>query len=363
VKPAGVREIVGVPTLPPACVIKLGTQARGWVGRAHRSMVPPPVRVLEGLFGLLDYGALVALDTLGLPAALDRRMTVQELGTALQVPVDGLERLVRYSATRGWLKFDRRGRVAPNSTTKFLRTAHPGGWSAWVPFLAGDEIVASVTSLGEAIRTDGDAFQLANGATFFEWMADNPARHRAFDEAMAAGGQMHGLTLARSLDWTTSRRVCDVGGGDGALLRTLLDKHPHLSGVVLDLPEVTARSKPAERLESLAGDAFQHLPADCDTYLFVNVLHDWDDDDAVRLLERAASDGPAGARIVVVEGHRSSRPGDDIAARTDLLMLALAPGGRERTGQQFEMLGRRAGLRLDKTVSLASTDYAHVFTH
>jgi len=325
-------------------------------------MVPPPVRVLEGLFGLLDHGALVALDELGLPSVLDRKMTVAELATALQVPVDGLERLVRYSATRGWLKVDRRGRVAPNSTTRFLRAAHPGGWSAWVPFLAGDDVVASVTSLGDAIRTGGDAFQLANGATFFDWMAAHPARSRAFDAAMAAGGQMHGLTLSTALDWSTSCRVCDVGGGDGALLRTLLDRQPHLSGVLLDLPGVIARAKPTERLEVVAGDAFQQVPADCDTYLFVNVLHDWDDDDAVRLLARAAADGPAGARIVVVEGHRTLRPADDIAARTDLLMLALAPGGRERTEQQFERLGQRAGLRSQQTIALASTDFAHVFT-
>ncbi len=325
-------------------------------------MVPPPVRVLEGLFGLLDYGALVALDELGLPSALNRKMTVQDLATVLQVPVDGVERLVRYSATRGWLKLDRRGRVTPNSTTEFLRATHPGGWSAWVPFLAGEDVVASVTSLGEAIRTGNDAFHLANGATFFDWMAAHPTRHQAFDAAMAAGGQMHGVTLSTALDWSASRRVCDIGGGDGALLRTLLNKQAHLSGVVVDLPEVTSRTMPAERLEIVGGDAFQQVPANCDTYLFVNVLHDWGDDDAVRLLSRAAADGPTDTRIVVVEGHRTRRPADDISARTDLLMLALAPGGRERTERQFEELGRRAGLRLDKTVPLASTDYAHIFT-
>jgi len=330
-KAAGVREIMGVPALPPAAVIGLGTKARGWVGRMHRSMVPPPVRVLEGLFGVLDHGALVALSELGVPDALVRRMTLAELAETLAVPAEGLDRLVRYAAMRGWLKLDRRGRVSPNSTTAFLRSDHPGGWSAWVPFLAGRDVVAAVGALGDAIRSDGDAFEIANGNTFFDWMTANPGRHQAFDSAMAAGGQMHGLTLSAALDWSNSKRVCDIGGGDGALLRTLLDKQPHLRCVLLDLPEVTARATATEHLEVVGGDAFQQVPSECDTYLFVNVLHDWDDDDCVRLLSRAGTDGPNDVRIVVVEGHRSGRPTDDIAARTDLLMLALAPGGRERT--------------------------------
>ena len=58
---------------------------------------------------------------------------------------------------------------------------------------------------------------------------------------------MHGLALAGALDWSDSRRVCDVGGGDGALLRMLIAEHPHLQGVVIDLRAVLADSIPHAR--------------------------------------------------------------------------------------------------------------------
>ncbi len=44
----------------------------------------------------------------------------------------------------------------------------------------------------------------------------HPAREAASDAAMAAGGRMHGLALARAIDWSEHRLVCDVGGGDGS---------------------------------------------------------------------------------------------------------------------------------------------------
>jgi hypothetical protein len=179
---------------------------------------------------------------------------------------------------------------------------------------------------------------------------------------MSAGGRLHGLALAAALDWSGARKVCDVGGGTGALLRTLLASQPHLTGVLVDLPEVTSRAQPSDRLDIEAGDAFEKVPSDCDTYLFVNVIHDWDDDDAVRLLTRVVTDGPPQARIVILEGHRTKQAVDDLATRTDLLMLALAPGGRERTVAEFARLGERAGLRLKKTIPLASADFAHIFT-
>ncbi len=356
------HEVVGMPALPPAGLAAWGMRTRARLGRIHRSMVPPPLRLLEGLLGVLDTGAVVALHELRVADALDGWCTVDHLARRLDVEPEPLERLLRYCAARGWLRIDRRGRVGPNAVTRFLRVDHPGGWSKWVDLVGGADVLGAVGALGAAVRSGDEAFAVANGAGFFDWMSGHPERGRAFDGAMAAGGRLHALALDAALDWSGAQRVCDVGGGDGSLLRALLAAHDHLAGVLVDLPAVTDRAEPADRLEIRPGDAFERVPADCDTYLLVNVVHDWSDADAVRLLGRIVSDGPPGARIVVVEAHCSARPADDLAARTDLLMLALAPGGRERTAGELAALGRRAGLRGERVVPLASADFAHVFT-
>jgi SAM-dependent methyltransferase len=358
--PARPQDVIGVPVLPPGRVTVAGNRARELVGRVHRAMAPPPVQVMEGLFGMLDHRVLVALCEAGVPDALSGRRTIPDLAAEVGADEVLLERLLRFAATRGWVRIDRRGRVRPTRTTAFLRTDHPGGWRAWVDFAGGDEVVAGV---GRLSLRDGrrHSFLEANDAPFFEWMAEHPDRWETFDRAMAAGGRMHALGLASVLDWSPGERVCDVGGGTGALLATLLDLVPGLEGTVLDLPDVVARSVEHPRLTATGGDAFAEVPAGFDTYLLVNVLHDWDDDDAARILRRIAEAASPGSRVVVVDSDRTTVPRADLAVSADVLMAALTDGGKERDTEEFADLGRRAGLALSASHHLPSADRAHVF--
>jgi hypothetical protein len=352
------RDVVGVPRLPPGPVSALVSTLRDRVRRLHGAMAPPPVRILEGLFGMLDHRVLVSLCVSGVPDALDGPTTVADLAARIDADPHRLERLLRFAATRGWVAIDRSATVRPTRVTAFLRTDHPGGWRAWVEFAGGEEVVAGVAALTVDAATR-DAFAAANGRPFFAWMAAHPDRGATFDRAMAAGGRLHGLALAAAVDWSGSTRVCDVGGGTGALLDTLVDLVPHLSGTLLDLPDVVARATGHPRVRVVAGDAFVSVPADADTYLLVNVLHDWNDEDAGRILDRVAAAMPAGARILVVDNDRPVVPRDDVALGADVLMAALTDGGHERDPAGFAALAANHGLQLTRSTRLASGDFAH----
>jgi hypothetical protein len=350
--------VLGVPLLPPGRVTAGGNRLRALLGRVHGSMAPPPVRILEGLFGMLDHRVLVALCEAGVPDALVDTTTVADLAERIEVDPAMLDRLLRFAATRGWVRIDRRGRVKPTGVTEFLRTDHPGGWRAWVDFAGGNEVVAAVGALSLRHTFDG-GFAGVNGSPFFEWMAEHPDRWAIFDRAMAAGGRMHALTLASALDWPDGS-VCDVGGGTGDLLATLLDLEPGLRGTVFDLADVVERAVEHPRLEAMGGDAFEHVPAGHDHYLLVNVLHDWSDADAARILANVREAALPAARVVIVDSERSTVPKPDVAVSADVLMAALTEGGKERDTTEFAALGRSAGLRHDKAVRLASGDVAHV---
>ena len=358
--PATAADVLGVPLLPPGPLTALGNRIRGVLGRLHGAMAPPSARILEGLFGMLEHRVLVALCQAGVPEALTGPMAVPPLARRLGADPVRLERLLRHAATNGWVRLDRHGRVRPTRLTAFLRSDHPGGWRAWVEFAGGQEIVAAVGALSvDAEPTD--TFAAVNGAPFFDWMAQHPDRWSTFDRAMGAGGRMHALTLAAALDWSEDRRVCDVGGGTGELLSTLLDLVPSLEGTLLDLPEVVARAVPHPRLQTRGGDAFAHVPGGFDTYLLVNVLHDWDDAHTVRILTRVARATGSSGRVVVVESGYTAVPRDTLAVSADLLMATLTSGGRERGTEEFIELGHAAGLRHERVVRLASGDLAHVF--
>jgi hypothetical protein len=353
-------DILGVPVLPPGRATMATNRIRSLVGRIHAAMGPPPVQILEGLFGLLDHRVLVVLCRLGVPDALTSPIPPDELARALGADPVRLTRLLRYASTRGWVRIDRRGRVRPTRVTAFLRSDHPGGWSAWVEFAGGDEIGAAVG----ALTTDPsvtDAFAEVNGRPFFEWMVHHPERWATFDRAMAAGGRMHALALAAAVDWDHTRQVCDVGGGTGDLLAALLELVPSISGTAFDLPDVIGRALEHDRLTAVGGDALVEVPAGFDTYLLVNVLHDWDDDDARRILERVGGAMSDRSRLIVVDNDHQTVPRDRLPVCTDVLMAALTNGGRERNAGTFAALGHDCGLHLTRTTRLATADLAHEF--
>ena len=89
------------------------------------------------------------------------------------------------------------------------------------------------------------------------------------------------------------------------MLAPLLRRHPHVRGILVDLPGTVARASEiltgagvADRV-TLAGQSFfDPLPAGADLYLLKSVLNDWPDEATVAILRRCAqaagSTGPSG---------------------------------------------------------------------
>src|SRR5207245_4089161 len=95
-------------------------------------------------------------------------------------------------------------------------------------------------------------------------------------------------------------------------------------------------------------------PAGYDRHLSTAVLHDWSDDDCVRILSNCAAALGSGGRIVVVDSALQPGRRNAFAQATDALMLAFTPGGRERTPEEFGALWNRAGFRCVDQVTLPS---------
>jgi hypothetical protein len=131
---------------------------------------------------------------------------------------------------------------------------------------------------------------------------------------------------------------------------------------VFDLPHVVARAVTHPRLTATAGDAFVDVPTGFDTYLLVNVLHDWSDADATRILGRVAGAArTTDARVIVVDSESRTVPRGDLSISADILMAALTYGGAERDTKAFATLGKACGLQPVRTARLASGDLAHEF--
>ena len=141
------RDVLGVPRLPPGRATVAVNRLRALHGRVHASAAPPPLRIMESLFGMLDHRVLVALCEAGVPDALHHPTSITDLADQLKVDRALLHRLCVFADTHGWLRLDRTRRVCPTRVTEFLHNDRPGGWRAWVDFAGGAEVVAAVQAL------------------------------------------------------------------------------------------------------------------------------------------------------------------------------------------------------------------------
>ena len=101
------------------------------------------------------------------------------------------------------------------------------------------------------------------------------------------------------------------------------------------------RGNLAARCQIVGGNFFDSVPEGADGYLLKGVIHDWPDEDAVRILRNTRRAIPQDGMLVLIERIvDSARP----AGLMDLLMLVL--GGRERTEADLRALLAAAGFSL-----------------
>ena len=222
--------------------------------------------------------------------------------------------------------------------TLLLRLDAAGGRAE----LAFAELLHSVTT-GEA------GYGRRYGRDFWADLAEQPPLRESFDRQMEYRLRAEVPQLAGGFDWGRFATIVDVGGGRGALLAAILAAHPGTRGRLVEL-EPTAGEAVAtfaahgvgDRAEAVSGSFFDPLPAGADAYLLCDILHDWDDEHAHRILARCAEAARPGGRVLVVEPVGGRRGRTDM----DLAMLVIF-GGRERRVEEFEALASAHGLVLD----------------
>src|SRR5262249_10864109 len=134
-------------------------------------------------------------------------------------------------------------------------------------------------------------FERVTGQGIYDYLATHPEEGEIFNSAMSGAGRDVGAAVAQAYDFAGIGRVVDVGGGQGTLLTAVLQKYPHTTGILYDLPHVVESGRPLiaaaglePRCDLVGGDIFQAVPPGGDAYLLRWVIHNWDDDRALAIL-------------------------------------------------------------------------------
>ena len=190
----------------------------------------------------------------------------------------------------------------------------------------------------------------------WDWRSREPEESEIFDGAMKALTGAANEAILEAYDFGRFATIVDVGGGNGALLAAVLARHPAVRGVLFDQPHVVDKAGDvlapvAERAEVVAGDFFGSVPDGADAYLLKMIVHDWEDDEAIAILRTIRSSG--GGTILVVE-RIVGPPNETPEAKLSDLNMLVAPGGKERTLEEFEALFAAGGYALAGETPTAS---------
>ncbi|MEO6089943.1 MAG: methyltransferase [Umezawaea sp.] len=216
-----------------------------------------------------------------------------------------------------------------------------------------------MSRLPETILT-GRPVRDANGEDLYDYYAHNPSERGWHAAAMADLSNDAGLALAEQFDFGPYNKVVDIGGSMGVLLSKVLTAASHVSGTVFDLPKIVESAQQAapayrlgDRLVFEGGNFFSDDVPKGDLYLIKQVLCDWSDEDAARILANTYRGAPSGSVLAVVEW---ARPDDPQPNHLDIMSLCLevVTGGRVRTESEFVALIESVGYRFEAATTVAS---------
>jgi O-methyltransferase domain len=322
--------------------------------------LPPPFALFRMITGFYLSRAIHVAATLGIADRLaEGPRGAEDLGAATGTHAPSLRRVMRLLASAGVFAEETDGRFALTPIGACLRAGVPGSMRA-AALLFGGITQQAWGDLVHSVESGQPAFRRVFGMDPFDYMAEHPEEAANFDAAMANFTKHIVTAVAAAYDFSSFRRIVDVGGGNGALLAGILKANPKLTGVLFDLPLVAERATASmrdlglgDRCEIVGGDFFKAVPAGGDAYLLKHVIHDWNDDRAIAILKSCREAMGAEAKLLIIEGvypPRIDQSDESRSAASNDVNMLVCTGGRQRSEAEFRALYDAAGFKLTRVV-------------
>ena len=254
------------------------------------------------------------------------------------------------------------GKFGPTSVSDTFRSDRPGLRNMTI--MLSEEGYQAWGDLMYSLRTGKSAFEHMYGKSHFDRLGEDPELAAHFNAAMIEfSGRVAG-TFAAVYDFTGVRTVVDVGGGNGAVLTAVLQAHAATRGILFDLAqglagaaEKLASAGVADRVTLQEGSFFETVPSGADIYLLKSIVHDWDDERALAILQNCARAMQPSSRLVILERklpERIENPDDAFTTVMGDVHMMVVLGGKERTADQYRDLLAQAGMRMTSEIPIES---------
>jgi hypothetical protein len=315
--------------------------------------------MMQFILGFMPAQAIRAVAELEIADKLaDGPKSATELARLSGGDAESIHRVLRALASIGVFA-ERDGKYQLTPLADHLR--RDSAESVWpAAMYMNNEIYQVAQHLSASVRTGEGNFSRVLGMSMFDYLAAHPERGAIFDRMMASFHGPETAAIVEAYDFSAIRALVDVGGGNGDVLRAILEASPNTRGVLFDLAGVAERAQAAlagdpvlGRMSFRSGDFFKDVARGGDAYILRHIIHDWNDDESVQILQccRAAMDG--GAKLLVMEEVIPDGNVPSAAKWLDVAFLAMW-SGKERTRADYDALYRRSGFKLTRVIPTSS---------
>jgi hypothetical protein len=322
-------------------------------------------RVFQLGTGLIFTAALQPIVRLRIPDLLaNGPVTVSELAAQAHVKADPLYRVLRVLACVGVVQELPERAFAPTSTSELLRSDVPGSMRNMVLWMSNPFHFKVWAELGYSIETGKPGVERAYGKSGFDAIFGDPEIACDFNNAMSCISRMIAPALLEAYDFSRIDTLMDIAGGHGAVLCEVLSRYPNMKGILFDMPNVIQEAnchicnlKMDDRCQTISGDFFENIPAGADAYYMQHIIHDWDDEPALKILGncRRALEGRSHGVLLIVDSVVPQNSELHTGKWLDLEML-LIPGGRERTEPEWHALMNKSGFDITRIIPMRASE-------
>lgn len=261
-----------------------------------------------------------------------------------------LYRVLRFLASHGLFQETKNGEFDHTPLSSVLRSDADGSYRAGAQMF--HHMFAAWDGLDHAVRTGEPGFKKVFGKPVFDYVGTHPELGPILDAGMTCFHGYETGAMLNAYDFAAVHVLADIGGGNGSLIGSVLQRYPMMRGILFDLGHVVARARErlrgdgiADRCQVIEGSFFETVPSGADAYLFRHIIHDWTDEQCVQILSHCRNVIPEDGRLLVVECVIPVGNDRSISKDFDMTMMTL-PGGLERTESEFRSLFKQAGFEL-----------------
>ncbi|MDQ3713866.1 MAG: acetylserotonin O-methyltransferase [Acidobacteriota bacterium] len=325
------------------------------------SQLPPEAILSQMLWGGLIQQSIYAVTKLGVADLLaEKSQTAAELAANTETHAPSLYRVLRTLASVGIFAENADGKFELTPIAALLRKDAPNSMRDFALMLGGEWHWRIFSELMHSVKTGATAQEKACGAELFEYLANNPENAKVFNRAMTSHSQAAVPAIVEGYDFSGIDKLVDIGGGQGILLAGILKANPQTQGILFDMPSVIAgeselleKEGVTARVEKVSGDFFQSVSAGADAYLMKHIIHDWDDEQSIKILQNIYSAMNGNGKVLIVEMVIPEGNEPSPSKILDLQML-IGTGGKERTEKEYRELLETAGFRLTRIIPTRS---------